>query len=251
VSTGERRKERVISYIDGFNLYFGLREAGLECYKWLNIKALSRDLLLSHQVLQKTKYFTSRIASPQPKVVRQSTYLDALGSLGDIHIEYGKYARDKELECSVCQEKTSYPQEKMTDVNIAVTLLEDAYCDAFDTALLISGDSDLCPPIKSVRRIFPHKRVIVVFPPRRISSELKRVATAHLNIDPRNVKRCQLPDQIELPSGYTIKRPSDSSYQIPAFAVTRLVPVGQKALPTIIPPEKANPTPQFPPGYKR
>ena len=27
------KPERVIDYIDGFNLYFGLRDAGLECYK--------------------------------------------------------------------------------------------------------------------------------------------------------------------------------------------------------------------------
>ncbi len=32
--------ERVIAYIDGFNLYFGLIEAGFNKYRWLNIKKL-------------------------------------------------------------------------------------------------------------------------------------------------------------------------------------------------------------------
>ncbi len=30
--------ERIITYIDGFNLYFGLREKGWRCFDWLNLK---------------------------------------------------------------------------------------------------------------------------------------------------------------------------------------------------------------------
>jgi hypothetical protein len=55
----------------------------------------------------------------------------------------------------------------MTDVNIAVELLGDAYQDKFDTALLISADSDLTTPIEKVHLLFPKKRVISVFPPNR------------------------------------------------------------------------------------
>ncbi|MGH9629467.1 MAG: NYN domain-containing protein [Bryobacteraceae bacterium] len=43
--------------------------------------------------------------------------------------------------------------EKMTDVNIAVELLQDAFQGAFDTAILISADSDLIAPIAAVRRL--------------------------------------------------------------------------------------------------
>lgn len=35
--------------------------------------------------------------------------------------------------------------KKETDVNIAVTLVEDAALRCYDTALVISADSDLCP----------------------------------------------------------------------------------------------------------
>lgn len=37
----------------------------------------------------------------------------------------------------------------MTDVNIATAIIVDAYKDAYDMAMLISGDSDLTPPIKA------------------------------------------------------------------------------------------------------
>ena len=53
----------------------------------------------------------------------------------------------------------------MTDVNIAIQLMTDAFDDAFDAALVISGDSDLTTPIRRVRERFPAKRAIVAFPP--------------------------------------------------------------------------------------
>lgn len=54
-------KCRVISYIDGFNLYFGLRANDWRKYMWLDLTKLSEALLLNNQALQHTKYFTSRV----------------------------------------------------------------------------------------------------------------------------------------------------------------------------------------------
>ena len=53
---------RVITYIDGFNLYFGLQSQGWERFLWLDVQALSRNLLKPDQTLARTKYFTSRVA---------------------------------------------------------------------------------------------------------------------------------------------------------------------------------------------
>ncbi len=52
---------RVITYIDGFNLYFGLREKNWRKYMWLDVAEFSQALLLDNQALQQTKYFTSRV----------------------------------------------------------------------------------------------------------------------------------------------------------------------------------------------
>ena len=56
----------------------------------------------------------------------------------------------------------------MTDVNVAVELLTDAFKDQFDVALLLSADSDLVGPVETVRRLFSAKQVIVVFPARTV-----------------------------------------------------------------------------------
>jgi hypothetical protein len=42
-------KNRVVVYIDGFNLYFGMLDAGIENSKWLNIKSLINSYLSHNQ----------------------------------------------------------------------------------------------------------------------------------------------------------------------------------------------------------
>ena len=42
---------RVISYVDGFNLHFGLRHKGWRRYYWLDLVALSQELLKPDQTL--------------------------------------------------------------------------------------------------------------------------------------------------------------------------------------------------------
>ncbi len=39
------KKERVIVYVDGFNMYFGILESGFYNCKWLNISKLVNNLL--------------------------------------------------------------------------------------------------------------------------------------------------------------------------------------------------------------
>ena len=53
--------QRVTFYIDGFNLYYGLREDNLQRFFWLDLHRLSMNLLLSHQRLVTVHYFTARV----------------------------------------------------------------------------------------------------------------------------------------------------------------------------------------------
>ena len=136
------KKYRVIVYVDGFNLYYGLKDSGLRRYYWLDIQKLAENLLKPNQRLVTVRYFTTRIsktpANPE-KQKRQSTYLDALITLPDTRLYYGHYlAKDK--HCASCDAVWKTYEEKMTDVNIAVELLVDAQDDKFDTAIIVSGD---------------------------------------------------------------------------------------------------------------
>jgi uncharacterized LabA/DUF88 family protein len=199
--------ERVVAYIDGFNLYFGLRSKGWRRYYWLNIRTLAENLLKPNQRLLLTKYFTARIAGPPDKEKRQSTYIEALETLSNFQIVYGKYQLNPR-QCSQCGFEDEVPNEKMTDVNIAVEILKDAYQDAFDAALLISADSDLVPPVNAVKELFPSKRVVVASPPGRYSFGLANSASRSFVISRRNIAKSLLPEEIKKADGYVLRRPS-------------------------------------------
>jgi uncharacterized LabA/DUF88 family protein len=198
---------RVITYIDGFNLYFGLKSQGLERFLWLDVKALSRNLLKPDQTLARTKYSTSRVAQPPDKAKRQSTYIDAINTLAGTSIYFGKYQTHPHT-CRNRGHVHNANSEKITDVNITVELLQDAFPDAFDAAVLISADSDLIAPIEAVKKLFPNKRVIVACPPGRFSQHLCRSAHAFLKIGHGSIEKSQFAEEVRTPSGFILRRPA-------------------------------------------
>ena len=197
---------RVISYIDGFNLYFGLKRKDWKRYYWLNVQKLSENLLSAGQSLIATKYFTSRITSPPDKVKRQNTFLEALPTLSSFKIFYGKYQMNSQ-ECKRCGKIWPSPSEKMTDVNISVELLSDAFQDKFDTALLISGVGDLTGPIEKIHELFPTKRIVIAFPPETFSFELSKIADAHFTIGRKKLADSIFDDEVTKKDGFILKKP--------------------------------------------
>ena len=57
-------KRRVVAYIDGYDLYHGIRDAGWRRYLWLDLSVLSHALLIESQQLIVNKYFTIRVSAP-------------------------------------------------------------------------------------------------------------------------------------------------------------------------------------------
>jgi NYN domain len=138
---------------------------------------------------------------------RQSDYLDALSSHSPlVRIVDGRF-QEKERKCRTCGDRWTVFEEKETDVNIAISLLEDAVTDRHDTAILLSGDSDLIPAIRATKRLAPQKRVVVAFPPNRHSAEMKRVADGFLHVGIDKVRNAQLPEQVVIGTGVTLSRP--------------------------------------------
>ncbi len=65
-------QQRVITYIDGYNLYHGLLAAGLRSSRWLDLPELGRSLLEPDQQLVLTRYFTTRVKGNPDKADRQA-----------------------------------------------------------------------------------------------------------------------------------------------------------------------------------
>ncbi|OQC08744.1 MAG: NYN domain protein [Candidatus Hydrogenedentes bacterium ADurb.Bin101] len=170
---------------------------------------MSQKILKPTQNLVATKYFTARISytpNNPDKHKRQATFLDAAESLPDTHVFYGHYLT-KEVRCHRCGNTWLLPEEKMTDVNIAIEMLQDAFEDSFDVAFLVSGDSDLAAPVKTILRRYPKKRIIVVSPLNRKSQKLKSLATGYINLGEDVLRNSLLPDVYVKPDGTELKRP--------------------------------------------
>ena len=198
--------ERVIAYIDGFNLYYGLREKKWKWFYWLNVKKMAQCMLKPGQNLVSTKYFTTIVRRPRDKHRRQAVFLDALRTLSDFHIYYGHYLSET-VTCKNCGHTYQTYHEKMTDVNIATELMSDAFQDEFDVALLVTADSDLVGPIRAVQRLFG-KKIVAAFPPSRYSNALKRAANAYTHIGRNRLSKSVFPDQVVKPDGFVLTRPA-------------------------------------------
>ena len=198
----------IIVYIDGFNLYYGLKDKGWRKFYWLNPVALSENLMKSGQFLVRVKYFTSRIDGQNAqKQKRQATYLEALGTLHGLDIHYGRFLANT-TRCQHCRHESSVPKEKMTDVNVAVNLLSDAYDNRFSTALIVSGDSDLVGVVQMVTERFADKKVVMAFPPKRYSAKLEAVAHSSFVLGAKLLRDSQLPDEVPKQDGFVLQKPT-------------------------------------------
>ena len=169
--------ERINFYVDGFNLYHGLKQTkeidgDWKKFYWLDYVKLFQHFIGENQVLQKVYYFT---APPLdlPGSNRQSMLFEANKLLNGNRFEIvkGQFYR-KEVTCKVCKSKYTISEEKRTDVNIAVRLLGDCAINSVDTLVLVSADSDFIPPLEFIRDNHPEKKLKVFFPPNNYSGAI-------------------------------------------------------------------------------
>ena len=198
---------RVAAYVDGFNLYNGMHDARGRRGLWLDLEGLLGSFLRDDQQLVAVHYFTALVHGPGQ--ARQQRYLDALAvHCRATYSHIGRF-QQKYLGCRKCGHQRIFYEEKESDVSLAVQLVEDAARDAFDQALVVSGDSDMCPAVASARRLDPAKRLVAVFPPRRSSVVLERIVDGVVRIYDRAPERHQLPNPVVAPDGTTFRRPTE------------------------------------------
>jgi uncharacterized LabA/DUF88 family protein len=47
---------------------------------------------------------------------------------------------------------------------MSINIVGDAFSDLYDKAILITGDNDIAPAVVRVKKTFPKKEFLVVFP---------------------------------------------------------------------------------------
>ncbi len=194
------KNRKVISYVDGFNLYYAIRDLERPHLKWVDLKKLSESLLRKNEVLAAVNYFSAYATWMPEKMVRHREYVKALRSQG-VNIIFGKF-KDKFITCRKCGRTYQTKEEKETDVNIPMAMLSDAFLDRYDRAILISADTDLRPPLDLVRQQFPKKEIFVAAPPNRLGRA--RGLQPKYEIKPGRISKCRFPKEIKDSHGYTI-----------------------------------------------
>ena len=202
--------KKVSFYIDGFNVYYSLALKKYRKYKWLNYMELGKRIIphIPGDTLQKVHYF-SAYTLPDPndpdKVNRHRKYIKALKDAG-VAVTLGHY-KEKDVKCKACQTWFKHPEEKQTDVNIAVHLLRDAHLDEFDVAVLVSADTDMVLAIKVARATFPKKKFGVLFPIDRAAGGLKNACDFFVYTKTKHLRDSQFPDPLYLKNGQVLHCP--------------------------------------------
>jgi len=206
-------RKRSVVYVDGFNLYYGAVKGSP--HKWLDLQRYF-EMLRPHDDIQAVRYFTALIDGPRRR--NQLAYVRALETLPLVEIVLGKF-KMKQVTCQVraCTftgtRRFTTQEEKRTDVNIAVRMLDDAYQNVCDRFVIVSGDSDLVPVVNEVKARFPDKEVIVYVPARSrvrgAAVELRAAADKDRVLPLEKLPHAQFPPRVPDGSGRVITKPAD------------------------------------------
>lgn len=198
-------------YVDGFNFYH--RAVKGTRYKWLDFHALCRHVLPGIELL-KVKYFTARVNGDVDLLapLRQETYIRALRAAGcedySGHFHTHQVWRPVTIPAvanpkrqhqlystSPIMVQVSDTKEKRSDVNLAVQLVNDGWQGAYETAVVLSEDSDIAPALEVVKRQL-RKRIVLLHNRRRPPADLTQYADYKVRLSEADLAAAQFPDNM-------------------------------------------------------
>lgn len=217
---------RLAVLVDGFNLFHSIQDVvasrkdagGL---KWLDLWKLGESF--KPQVsrggeveLVSVDYFSAfanhkRVDDPG-HVIRHQVYIRALKSRG-VRCHMHRF-KGRHRDCKLCSEKIKFHEEKETDVAIAVQLVRIFVEESADAVLIVSGDTDLSPAVRTVYEMFPDAIIGFAFPFSRKSAELAKLVQGRgvsFKLSERSYVTSQLPNPLEIKRGRVLHRPEEWS----------------------------------------
>jgi len=211
-------KQRVIAYVDGFNLFYSSLKG--TSFKWLDLVSLCESMLKPEQELVSVKYFSALVGSfkgDTSRTDRQRFYLEALRTNPKVEIKLGYFSThrtkmpmaDDFYDGKITLVDVIKTEEKGTDVNLAVQMAVDAIRDKFDYAMLFSNDSDMAYAVQIASRECK-KKVGLYIARKAVSFKVLRENVSYIrSITPTILSAHQFPDEIKTGSGRIIKKPKD------------------------------------------
>jgi uncharacterized LabA/DUF88 family protein len=195
---------RTTIYVDEFNLYYGcLKNTN---YKWLNLEVLFSNILEDHHSIDRICYFTARFKEYSNDLnahLLQMAYLNVLESLPNLEVIYGRFVSHNVRMPLVTPPPNTVEviktEEKGSDVNFSVHLLNDAWEDRYECAVLVTDDSDMAEAMRLVKSQFSKKKLGLITPRGRPTSELRKYADFKKTIRDDDLKTAQFSNPVQRP----------------------------------------------------
>lgn len=193
LSAGDSPSIRAGLYIDGFNLYHAIDDLQQPHLKWLNYWALGELLIPKRsETLQRVVYCTARKKDDSDKVGRHDQFIKALRHYG-VDVLQGHFIQNAK-SCKKCSAQWQEASEKETDVNLALSIIDDAFRRQIDHFYLVTADSDQAATARLLRERFPQAKLTTVAPPGRpFSKSILAHAQSKLTLSEAQLERCLLP----------------------------------------------------------
>jgi uncharacterized LabA/DUF88 family protein len=202
------RTSRTAFVIDGFNVYHSLVDASRTLglpeesgTKWLNLRGLCESYLSvfgTEATLVGIHYFSALAHHLEPThpgiTARHQLYVRVLKETG-VSVELGRFKK-KVTRCNNCSKTIKRYEEKETDVAVAAKLFEILVLDQADRVVLMTGDTDLAPAVRTAKKLYLDKEVCFAFPWNRKPAELEALVTTSISITREAYLRHQLPDTV-------------------------------------------------------
>lgn len=199
-------------YIDGYNVYHAICETSVNHLKWCSYSAVAKALAGKGEEVAFVKYY-SAVAEHYPNsAFRHKIYLNALRATG-VKCRLANF-KEKSQGCRACNASWVGHEEKESDVNLCIDLLDDAYQGLIDVAYIVSSDSDITPAVKRVRVRFPKIELVAVkIVDRGLSSAIKQACHRDVHLSRAVLRNSRLPERVQ--AGNKIVAWCPSQYKLP------------------------------------
>jgi len=144
---------RVAVFVDGSNLYFAIKE-GLHKQDIIDVEKLAKKLTKERQLIRIYYYHVPMLEGDPEATRRHQAFLNRLGYVDYLQLRLGRLVpRPVKLRCPSCGKDIEYMThiQKGVDTRIAIDMVGLALLDAYDVAILVSGDADLAGAVSFIK----------------------------------------------------------------------------------------------------
>lgn len=144
----QNKRQRVAVFIDGSNLHYKLKDLNIGNLLYFQYGEFALWLAKERDLVSK-RYFVGVVRAKSDDVRGQQLRKNQIRLFNHLTSKRCKFV----VERGYIMKNDGAYYEKGVDVKIAVDLVVGAYEDAYDTAILVSSDTDLIPAIEKVKAL--------------------------------------------------------------------------------------------------